>query len=52
MPKRKLNEIIIKGDVIESFERVENITNIILLGDKGGIRNIEVKESKEVGYPA
>ncbi len=28
------------GDSIESFERVEGISEIILIGNKGGIRRI------------
>lgn len=39
----KTEDLEIKGEAIESFERVEKITNIIILGDKGGIRNIEIK---------
>ena len=35
--------IILKGDGIDSFESVEKITNIILLGEKGGIRRIIIK---------
>lgn len=34
------NDLIIKGEIIESFERVEEITEMILLGKKGGIRRI------------
>jgi len=30
----------VEGEDIESFERVEGITEIILLGKKGGIRRI------------
>lgn len=37
----KTDEIIeIKGDVIETFERVEGLREVILIGDKGGIRRI------------
>jgi len=36
----KTEEIELKGEAIESFERVEEIKEIILLGDKGGIRRI------------
>jgi hypothetical protein len=39
----KTEDLEIKGEAIESFERVEKIKNIILLGENGGIRNIEVK---------
>ena len=42
----KTNEIELKGNVIESFERVEKIISIILLGDKGGIRKIDINEKK------
>ena len=38
----KTSDIIMKGDAIESFERVENINEIILLGDKGGVRRITI----------
>ena len=31
-------------DAIEGFERVEPIQEIILLGKKGGIRRIQIKE--------
>lgn len=37
-------DIIMKGDAIESFERVEPIREIILLGDKGGVRRILINE--------
>ncbi len=30
----------LRGEAIESFERVEEITEIILLGKKGGVRRI------------
>ncbi len=43
----KTEEIEIKGDAIESFERVEKIKEIILLGDKGGIRRIIFDEKLE-----
>jgi len=36
----KMNNIELKGDAIESFERVEKIKEIILLGKEGGIRRI------------
>ena len=39
----KTQDIEIKGDVIESFERVEKIEEIILLGEKGGIRRIIIQ---------
>ena len=35
-------ELKLKGEAIESFERVEKIITIILLGDKGGIRRIDI----------
>jgi hypothetical protein len=37
------DDIILKGDVIDSFEKVEHITEIILIGEKGGIRRIILK---------
>lgn len=37
----KTEEIIeLKGDSIETFERVEEIKEIILIGGKGGVRRI------------
>ena len=36
----KGEKIELKGDSIDSFERVEEISEIILIGDKGGIRRI------------
>lgn len=33
-----------KGDVFESFERVEEISEIILIGKKGGVRRIILKD--------
>jgi len=41
--KMETEDIIMKGDSIESFERVEKIKEIILLGEKGGIRRIILK---------
>jgi hypothetical protein len=34
-------------ELIESFERVENIEEIILLGEKGGIRRIQILSPKD-----
>lgn len=34
------DEIVLKGDAIDSFERVELITEVILIGKYGGIRRI------------
>ena len=36
-------EIELKGEAIESFERVEKIVEVILLGKDGGIRRIIIK---------
>lgn len=37
----KTGDIIeLKGDSIETFERVESIKEIILIGKKGGVRRI------------
>ena len=36
----KTEDIEIRGEIIESFERVEKIIEVILLGEKGGIRRI------------
>lgn len=41
----KTDDIELKGDAIESFERVEDIVEIILLGNKGGVRRIILKEN-------
>ena len=38
----KTDDIELTGDVIESFERVEKIVSIILLGKDGGIRKIDI----------
>jgi len=38
------DDLELKGDVIDSFERVEKIISVILLGDKGGIRKIDIKD--------
>ena len=38
-------DIILKGKSIESFERVERITDVILIGEDGGIRRIQIKEN-------
>lgn len=37
------NDLIIKGEAIDSFERVERIKEIILLGEDGGIRRIIIE---------
>jgi hypothetical protein len=39
----KTKDIELKGDAIESFERVEKIKEIILLGIKGGVRRIIIR---------
>ena len=39
-----ISELTLKGDVIESFERVEEIEEIILLGKNGGIRRIILED--------
>jgi len=39
----KTEDIEINGDIIESFERVEKIKEIILLGEDGGVRRIIIK---------
>ena len=36
-------DIIIKGKWIDSFERVDKIKEIILLGENGGIRRIIIE---------
>jgi len=36
-------DLIIKGEAVESFERVEEITDIILIGKKGGVRRITLE---------
>ncbi len=40
----KTEHMELSGEVIDSFERVEKITSIILLGEKGGIRKIDIKD--------
>lgn len=37
------DKIELRGDAIESFERLEKIKEIILLGNKGGIRRIIIQ---------
>jgi hypothetical protein len=39
----KTEDIELKGDAIESFERVEEIEEIILLGKNGGVRRIQIQ---------
>ena len=39
----KTDELEFKGEAIESFERVEKITEIIILGENGGVRRIILK---------
>lgn len=39
----RTNDLELKGEVIESFERVERIVEIILLGENGGVRRIILK---------
>ena len=48
----KTNRIELRGDVIESFERVERIVSIILLGEDGGIRKIDIKSPYDQGKEA
>ena len=43
----RTNDIELKGEVIESFERVEEIAEIILLGADGGIRRIIIRNFNE-----
>ena len=35
-------DIDLKGEAIDSFERVEEIEEVILLGKKGGVRRIQI----------
>ena len=39
----KNEDITLEGKIIERFERVSNISEIILLGEDGNIRRIIVK---------
>ena len=39
----KTEDIELKGELIEGFERVEKIVSIILLGEDGGIRKIDIQ---------
>ena len=43
----KSDDIEIRGNAIDSFERVETITDIILIGKKGGIRRIVLEDEDE-----
>ena len=43
----KTDDIVLKGDAIESFERLERINELILLGEKGGIRRITILTPKD-----
>ncbi len=43
----KTDDIELKGEMIEGFERVEKIVSIILLGEKGGIRKIDIHSQQE-----
>ena len=36
----KTSELEFSGEAIDTFERVEKITEVILLGEDGGIRRI------------
>jgi hypothetical protein len=36
-----------EGEAIESFERVERITEVILIGENGGVRRIIFEEENE-----
>ena len=38
----KIEEIELGGELIEGFERVEKIVSVILLGENGGIRKIDL----------
>jgi hypothetical protein len=40
----KADDIELKGRIIESFERVEKITEVILLGEYGGIRRVIIED--------
>ena len=41
------DDIELKGDAIESFERVETIEEIILIGKSGGFRRIIIKDRND-----
>ena len=43
----KNKDIELRGDVIESFERVEEIKEIIILGKGGGVRRIILEEKEK-----
>jgi len=36
-------DIMLRGAGIDSFERVERITDVIILGENGGVRRIIIK---------
>jgi len=48
MKTKKLpkDEIVLKGDVFDSFERVEEIDEIIILGKDGGVRRLKLGNVK------
>jgi len=43
--EKKKNSLIISGKDIESFERIDKISEVILLGKKGNIRRLIINES-------
>ena len=40
---KKKEQIELDGEIFESFERVEGIKEIVLLGKKGGVRRIIIE---------
>ena len=44
----RTDDITLKGEPIESFERVEKISEIVLLGEDGGVRRIIVAPPDEL----
>ena len=43
----KTQDINLEGEAIESFERVDKIIEVILLGGDGGIRRIIIKDERK-----
>lgn len=41
------DDLELKGDLVESFERIDRIAEVILLGERGGIRRIIIKKADE-----
>lgn len=42
----KTDDIELNGEFIDSFERIDRISDVILLGEKGSIRRIIIKKDE------